>query len=54
MTRKHDDRQTIGPLAAIATVPGDFLSGAIAETVIGACRAVGAFGRAIAGLRRRR
>lgn len=54
MTRRHDDRQTIGPMAAIATVPGEFLSGAIFETVQGACRAAGAIGRIVAGLRRRR
>lgn len=53
MTQRHDNRFTVGPLAAIATVPGEFISGAIFGAVEGACRAVGAVGRMVRVLTRR-
>jgi len=53
MTQRHDNRFTVGPLAAVATVPGEFISGAIFGTVEGACRAVSTVGRMVRGLIRR-
>lgn len=53
MTQRHDNKFTVGPMAAVATVPGEFISGAIFGAVEGACRAVGLIGRAVRGLNRR-
>lgn len=53
MTQRHDKQFTVGPMAAVATVPGEFIAGAILGAVEGACRAVGFVGRAVRGLNRR-
>lgn len=43
----------VGPMGAVATVPGDFISSAIFEVVNSACRVGGAIGRAAGRLNRR-
>lgn len=53
MTQRHDTKYTVGPMAAVATVPGEFVSGAIYGAVEGACRAFGAVGRVVRSLQRR-
>ncbi len=52
--RKYqEDRTAIGPMGAVATVPGEFISSAIFEAVQGACRMGEAMGRAARRLRTR-
>lgn len=37
-TANRDRKNIVGPVGAVATVPGDFISSAIFEAVQGACR----------------
>ena len=37
----------VGPIGAVATVPGEFISGAIIEAVQGACRLGGKVARSL-------
>lgn len=55
MTDRKDYRNDtgVGPMGAIATVPGEFISSAIFEVVQGAYRAGGAIGRAFGRFSRR-
>ena len=49
MNDKHtqNNQSSIGPVGAVATVPGEFISSAIYEAVQGACRLGGKVARSL-------